>query len=164
VRDATPADFDAVLALNHESVHFLSPMDPQRLQMLHREACYHRVAKIGGRVCAFLLAMREGSRYDSPNYRWFAAAYPRFLYIDRIVVGQPAQGHGLGRVFYDDLFAFARGIGAPLVACEIDSDPPNPVSQRFHERLGFREVGRQAVAGGSKTVSLQVTTQLQPRT
>ena len=157
LRDATAEDFDAVLALNHESVRFLSPMDGERLAMLHREACYHRVALLQGQVVAFLLAFREGSSYDSPNYRWFAQAYPRFLYVDRVVVSNAAQGRGLGQRFYEDLFAHARAIQAPLVACEIDHDPPNPVSQRFHQRFGFEEVGRQAVAGGRKTVSLQIT-------
>jgi len=43
----------------------------------------------------------------------------------------------------------------PVVTCEYDVDPPNPGSERFHTRFGFREVGRQVVAGGKKSVSLQ---------
>jgi predicted GNAT superfamily acetyltransferase len=41
------------------------------------------------------------------------------------------------------------------VTAEIDIEPPNPVSLKFHERFGFKEVGKQAVAGGKKIVSLQ---------
>ena len=71
-RDATPDDFPAILALNAESVHFLSPLDAPRLQRLHAQAAYHRIVTAGGGVAAFLLAFREGADYDSPNYRWFA--------------------------------------------------------------------------------------------
>lgn len=156
LRDAVPADFAAILRLNAESVHFLSPLTPERLQALHDEAAYHRVAvDADGAVQAFVLAFREGCRYDSINYRWFAARYERFLYIDRVVVSASQQGRGIGPLLYADLFAFARQGDAGCVTCEIDSDPPNPVSQRFHARWGFREVGTQAVAGGAKRVSLQ---------
>jgi hypothetical protein len=156
LRDATPADFPAILALNQASVEVLSPLDGPRLAGLHAEAASHRVVEAGGRVVAFLLAFREGAGYDSVNYRWFAARYPRFLYVDRVVVDAAARGRGLGARLYDDLEALARAQGVDLLACEIDVAPPNPASTRFHARRGFREVGRQAVQGGTKEVSLQV--------
>ena len=154
-RDATPADFPAILALNEESVHFLSPLTPARLASLHDESAYHRVVEIDGAVVAFLLAFREGAAYDSVNYRWFAQRHARFLYIDRAVVAGAFQGRGLGARLYADLFDFARASGAARVTCEFDLDPPNEVSRRFHVRHGFAEVGTQVVAGGKKTVSLQ---------
>ncbi len=137
-------------------MHFLSPLTHERLAWLHGMASYRRVAVDGaGAVAAFLLAFCEGAAYDSPNYRWFAQAYARFLYIDRVVVAANRQGHGIGLRLYADLFAFARESGVPRVTCEIDSDPPNEVSRRFHLRYGFAEVGTQRVAGGQKAVSLQ---------
>jgi predicted GNAT superfamily acetyltransferase len=156
IRDATAEDFPRILALNAASVHFLSPLDAARLAELHAEAAYHRVAAIDGRVRAFLLAFRQGCRYDSPNYRWFAAAYERFLYIDRIVVDDACRGHRIGKRLYADLFDFARAAQMPCVTCEFDTDPPNEASRRFHAGYGFREVGAQRVAGGRKAVSLQM--------
>lgn len=157
IRDAVPADFAQILALNEAHVHFLSPLDAPRLDLLHGQAAYHRVSDDGsGAVGAFLLALREGQAYDSLNYRWFASRYPRFLYIDRIVIATGQQGRGLGRALYDDLLAFARASDVPLVSCEIDEDPPNPVSMRFHQLRGFREVGSQLVGARRKRVSLQV--------
>jgi uncharacterized protein len=161
LRDAAPGDFDAILRLNEESVRFLSPLVADRLAYLHREAAYHRVFVDGDRAVAFLLALHEGSAYDSPNYRWFAARYDRFLYVDRIVVANSHHRRGIGDRLYADLFDFARRSGAPCVTCEIDIEPPNDVSRRFHERHGFEEVGTQSVAGGTKRVSLQVATLLQ---
>ena len=155
LRDAEPGDFNQILLLNQESVHFLSPLTAQRLALLHGLATCHRVAEHDGRVGAFLLAFAQGSDYDSPNYQWFAQRYERFLYVDRIVVDAAFQGQGIAARLYQDLFALARSAGLPRITLEIDSDPPNPVSARFHARYGFAEVGTQRVAGGAKQVSLQ---------
>lgn len=153
IRDVRSDDFPDVLALNAESVHFLSALDAARLAHLHAQSCYHRGVERDGRVAAFLLAFAAGADYDSVNYRWFAGRYPRFVYVDRIVVGAALRGQGAGKRLYDDLIEFARSRGAPAVVCEFDVEPPNPVSRAFHERYGFREVGTQVAKG--KTVSLQ---------
>lgn len=157
IRDAQPSDHPDILALNEESVRFLSPLSPALLQSLHRSAAYFRVVEHarGGRVAAFLLALREGAPYGSPNYRWFAARYPRFLYIDRIVVAAAHQGAGLGQRLYQDILGSDQARSAERLACEFDVEPPNQRSARFHAGFGFREVGSQQVAGGTKRVSLQ---------
>jgi predicted GNAT superfamily acetyltransferase len=155
IRDAAPDDFPAILALNAESVHFLSPLDAARLERLHAQAAYHRVVECDGSVAAFLLAFREGADYDSPNYRWFVGHFGGFLYIDRVVVATAIQGQGLGAKLYDDIIAFAVASGVAQLTCEFDLDPPNPASARFHARYGFREVGRQWIGGWKKQVSLQ---------
>ncbi len=155
IRQTSPADFPRILALNAEFVRFLSPLMPERLVDLDRQAELSLVVEHEGAVAAFLLAFREGAGYDSINYRWFGQRYPSFLYIDRIVIDAAMHGKGLGAALYQHVFAHARAIDAPWVTCEIDCDPPNPVSDRFHARLGFHEVGRQPVPGG-KQVSLQV--------
>jgi predicted GNAT superfamily acetyltransferase len=155
IRDAVPADFEQILAMNEEFVRFLSPMNVERLSLLHDEAAYHRVIETNDGVCAFLLAFREDASYDSVNYRWFEDHFPRFLYIDRVVVSQTAQGRGIGRLLYDDLIACAARTGISPITCEFDVDPPNPHSQRFHEAFGFREVGSHHVGVANKRVSLQ---------
>lgn len=155
IRPAGVDDFAAILALNAESVQFLSPLAAPRLQHLHAQAAYHRVVEVDGVVSAFLLAFRERADYDSPNYRWFAQRYAQFLYIDRVVVSAAQQGRGFGALLYEDLFAFARASDIRQVTCEFDLAPPNPNSARFHARFGFREVGTQWLGGGKKQVSLQ---------
>src|SRR5579862_5914074 len=37
---------------------------------------------------AFLIALAERAPADAPNYRWFAARFERFVYIDRVVVAE----------------------------------------------------------------------------
>ena len=151
LRDATPADFPAILELNQAFVSVLSPLDHAHLARLHAQAARHRVIEQDGRVEAFLLVLREGADYDSPNFRWFAQRHARFLYVDRVVVAGTIQARGAGSTLYRDLLAMAVEQGVPLIACEFDLEPPNPASARFHAKLGFREVGRQALDGGRRT-------------
>ncbi len=154
IRNALPQDAEAILALNADSVHLLSPMDAARLAHLQQEAVWHQVVELDGKVVGFVLAFREGADYDSLNYQWFAARYPQFLYIDRIVIGEDVRGLGVGGLLYERVLAFAQETGAPLLTCEYDVDPPNPVSEKFHHGFGFEEVGRQRLPNG-KSVSLQ---------
>ncbi len=156
VRDANAADLERIVALNAMFVAETSAMDLARLQQLHALAFHHRVAMIDGEVAGFLLAMRDGAAYANDNFEWFAARYPRFVYVDRIVVAAAAAGTGIGRRLYDDLFDRARQLGIGVVACEYNLEPPNPVSKAFHDKFGFSEVGKQHTAGGTKLVSLQI--------
>ncbi len=155
IRPAEPRDFSAILALNAAWVHFTSPLDEAALVELHRQAAYHRVAEVAGSLVGFLLAVGPGQPYESPNYRWFAARTEDFLYIDRVVVSGEHQGRGVGRALYDDVIAWARRHGVGRLVCEVNAEPPNPVSDAFHARFGFVEVGTQWVAGGTKRVSLR---------
>ena len=155
IRQATREDFGEILRMNQESVHFLSPMDLEKLEHLDQESDYHKVVVVDGKVGAFCLAFREGANYDSVNYQWFSREFDQFLYVDRVVVDIAMQGHGLGELLYNDVFQHAADSPVPRVTAEIDFQPPNPVSLKFHEKFGFREVGRQEVYGGEKVVSLQ---------
>ena len=75
-------------------MHFLSPLDWSRLEQLDAQRAYHRVVERDGEVVAFLIALREGTDYDSPNYTWFCEHDRHFLYIDRVVVSASAPGQG----------------------------------------------------------------------
>ncbi len=155
IRDACADDFGAIVALNEREVQQTSAMDLQRLHELARMSCYLKVAETDGRVAAFLLAMREGAPYQNDNYGWFGARFPQFLYVDRIVVGADFAGLKIGSRLYEDLFSTRARNGIKAITCEYNIEPPNPASQRFHEKFGFKELGRQWVAGGTKLVSLQ---------
>jgi uncharacterized protein len=155
VRDCAEADYASMLRLNLESEHFLSPLSLPQLRALHAKAWYCRVIGEERQVQGFLLVLKEGADYDSVNFRWFAARYSEFLYIDRVVIDAAARGRRLGVKLYEDLFDCARAAGCNRVTCEFDVDPPNEASRRFHERFGFHEVGSQPLASGKKTVSLQ---------
>ena len=105
-------------------------------------------------MIAFALLMTPGVDYDSENYRYFERRGTDFLYVDRIVVADSARNRGLGAELYRAVFDAARAEGRVEVTCEVNVDPPNPGSLRFHGRLGFTEVGRQVTKGGSVAVAL----------
>ena len=162
IRKANPADSLSVLALNLESERYLSPLSGARLKGLAMKSEAYWVVEQEAQVSAFLLAFREGVDYDSVNYNWFAERYSKFLYIDRIVVAHTAQAMGLGSKLYQAIFAHARATAVPIVVCEFDLIPKNPVSAGFHSRFGFGEVGKQVTANGGKLVSLQLANIIQP--
>ena len=149
IQPLDPAQVSCVLALNNEHAEELSWLDEARLAELVGRAF---LARRIGCVDAFLLAFDQDADYDSPNFLWFRPRYPRFVYVDRIVVAPSARGRGHARRLYDDLFQHALRRGHERVVCEVNREPPNPASDAFHATLGFTEVGRAAIHGGSKTV------------
>lgn len=155
IRDAAPTDYQRIVALNLAEVASTSAMDVARLAALHGLSCYHKVVCVDIEVSGFLLAMRSGARYENENFQWFAGKYSDFIYVDRIVVAVAAQGLRLGTLLYDDLFRYARNGAIPLVTCEYNIVPANEPSRLFHDKFGFKEQGRQWLAGGLKQVSLQ---------
>lgn len=155
IRDTVRSDFESILALNDAEVRQTSEMDRSRLAELVHLSTYCKVATVEGQVAAFLIVLRDGLRYDNDNYRWFSSRVQRFLYVDRIVVGSQFSGRGLGRALYSALFEFARSQGVGTVVCEYNLIPPNPASRAFHNRFGFKELGSQWLANGTKQVSLQ---------
>jgi predicted GNAT superfamily acetyltransferase len=168
IRPLEAADLDRVLELNQANVPEVGSIDRARLEFLVAESVIALVATAaddgddnGGRryrdtVVGFCLVLGEGSAYDSVNYRWFVDRYTDFAYLDRVAIDEAARGRGLGRALYDEVDRRMQAIeGADRLALEINVDPPNEPSLRFHERLGFVEVGQQDTPYGIR-VSMQL--------
>jgi len=153
IRDVREHDLDAVLALNNTAGRSILAIDAAQLRFFFDHADYFRVAEIDGELAGFLIAMRPGSDYESPNYRWFSARYPQFLYIDRIVIANAFRRHGLGRIFYCDVTSYAE-VRVPLLACEVFLEPRDDVVVLFHGTYGFQEVGQQRMGEDGPQVSL----------
>lgn len=139
----------AILKLNNLHAQELSWLEPERLSHLLDNAAH---ALSIGDAEAFLISFDQNADYDSPNFLWFRENYPRFIYVDRVVVSEAVRGRGHARRLYEHLFDLALKAGHDTIVCEVNSDPPNPASDAFHDRLGFREVGEATIHGGSKTV------------
>lgn len=140
---------EAILALNNSHAEELSWLERERLQDLVAQAFYARRI---GHLDAFLIALDQDGKYDSPNFLWFRSRYARFVYVDRIVVAASARGMGCARRLYADLFDRAGEAGHDRIVCEVNQQPPNPASDAFHAALGFVEVGSANIHSGSKTV------------
>lgn len=157
LRELTPADLPRLVELNNRNVPAVSPSDAAGMAAL-LAATETTVAVVAdddpATVLGFALLMRAGADYDSENYRWFEGRGTDFFYVDRIVVADEAQNAGVGRALYAAIFAGARERGLAEVTCEVNVEPPNPGSMRFHERLGFVEVGRQSTKNDTIVVAL----------
>jgi uncharacterized protein len=139
----------SLLALNNAHASELSWLAPSGLASLVAQAW---LALRIGEVDAFMLVLDESAGYDSPNFGWFRARYPRFLYVDRVVVASHARGRGLARQLSAALITAAAQAGHARIVCEVNVSPPNPASDAFHAALGFVEIGQARIHGGAKTV------------
>jgi uncharacterized protein len=151
LREATHADWPALLAMNAASVRELSPLDEQRLRYILALAHRSLVVERAGEVAAFALAIAPGADYDSRNYGWFGERYERFLYLDRIAVSASRRRQGIGAQLYDAMEQAA----APFerMVCDVNIEPPNEASLAFHAFRGYVQVGR-LEHGAAKTVAL----------
>lgn len=146
--DSEPALRDSLLTLNNRSAVETSWLEPERFE--HMVASAFAALHVSD-AKALLITFDHSGDYDSPNFLWFRERFARFVYIDRIVVDDAARGLGLARKLYEQLFDLARAAGHDLIACEVNSQPPNPGSDAFHAAMGFIEAGSASPAPG-KTV------------
>lgn len=153
IRPFQPDDLPAVLALNNACVPDVNELDEQGVLRLVDMTDAALVAEVDGAFAGFCWVMGPGLAYESLNYVWFSERYDQFVYLDRIAVHPQFRRYGVGSAFYTEL---QRMFGAtrPVLLCEVNLRPRNETSLRFHERVGFREVGQQDTDGGEKTVSL----------
>jgi uncharacterized protein len=112
------------------------------------------VVELDGAVVGIFVGLAEGSEYASPNYRWFAARHDRFAYVDRIALEPVAQGIGIADEVYERFEMWAAATGRPVVCAEVNVEPPNPRSMRFHERRGFATVAEVAPYGTDERVAM----------
>jgi predicted GNAT superfamily acetyltransferase len=150
IDDLSLLDATVILSLNNEHARETSALDQASLTALLDMAFYARGVDRG--ATAFLIALDQNAPYENANFAWFKATGKRFVYIDRIIVSSAARGRGTGRLLYDDLFAMAKQAGQYRVVCEVNIEPPNPVSEVFHVAMGFDAVGQATIHNGAKTV------------
>lgn len=139
------ADRAEVITLNERHQHLTAPMDPDRLDYL-AEVGVVEVLRQQGRFAGFVVTVAGGADYDGSNFGWFRERYESFDYLDRIVVHEDFRRQGLGRLTYDLLEA-RTAARAPVLALEVNSDPPNPVSMAFHAGRGYEQVGEREFDG-----------------
>jgi predicted GNAT superfamily acetyltransferase len=107
--------------------------------------CLHALAidNEHGEVCAFCITFAPDAPDAGVNHQWFADRFESFVYLDRIAIDPTYQNLGLGVLLYQSveqqMIASAQH---SLLCCEVNLEPPNPGSLRFHHRIGFTEVGQ----------------------
>jgi uncharacterized protein len=139
----------ALLRVNNASARETSLLTSERFDRMIGSA---RIATFIEPGQAFLLAFDQADDYNGIHFNWFRSRYERFLYVDRVVVAEQERGRGMGRLLYADLFTRAEELGHNRIVCEVNKQPSNPGSDRFHAAQGFYEVGQATFDEGAKTV------------
>jgi predicted GNAT superfamily acetyltransferase len=145
--DVSLADLPALRELNNAHAAALSWQEEDQFAALIGMACF---AQTTGQADALLIALDQDAPYDNANFAWLSARFDRFVYIDRVVVADDAQGRGLAGALYQALKQQAQAQGQVRLVCEINLEPPNPGSVAFHTRQGFQQVGEATLANGKR--------------
>jgi len=151
--DVCPDDLDEVLRLNDDAVPHVSRIDSTQMEWFASNAQYFRVARQQGKLAGFLIGLRPGLPYASPNYRWFSENYSDFGYVDRVAVAATARRMGVASHLYQDFAEFLPR-EVDVMTCEVNIRPANESSMRYHEQQGFVRVATQQTEGGKKEVAL----------
>ena len=152
IENVRKSDLLELLELNESEVPHVGRIDIERMHWFAENADYFRVVRLDEHIVGFLIGLRPGSDYQSPNYRWFCEHHDDFAYCDRIAVAQSARGMGIASLLYTD-FAQQMPDSVKFLTCEVNILPPNEGSMLFHQRIGFRQVGTMSNEAGDKQVA-----------
>ena len=155
IRPCTQDDVDALVAINNSGYPAVPMATAGEMLGLLSMCSLALIAQDeDGVPLGFVMAMDPGLNYASENYVFFESRFSNHLYIDRIVLSDESRGLGLGSTLYQHVFDRARADGRERVTCEVNLEPPNPGSLRFHRRWGFEDVDTQPTKGGQVVVQL----------
>lgn len=150
LRPLAGADHPALLRLNAANWPAVYPLGADLLAGLCGFGGHHLVAvDAAGAVLGYVLTFSSASAYDDTEIRELRGRLTEpFLYICQVVVAPEHRGRGMARAFYDAAAVAARREGLRFLACDVNTDPPNPGSAAFHRQLGFTEIGRGTASNG----------------
>ena len=112
----------------------------QHLKQLIEFSSYNLLVLKEDEIVGFIICMREGTAYESENYKFFTQRLKKFLYVDRVAIDEQHRRAGLGQAIYEDIFAQAISDSLPI-ALEVNTQPVNQPSLNFHEKMGFDRIG-----------------------
>ena len=150
VRNIEIADLARVLEINNANTPGVSELTTSELET-DIENCLHALAidNEHSEVCAFCITFAPDAPHAGANHQWFAERFESFVYLDRIAIDSTHQNFGLGALLYQTVEQrMLDSAEHSLLCCEVNLEPPNPGSLRFHKRIGFAEVGQHSPQQG----------------
>lgn len=142
IRSFQEGDAEQVLALNATNVPDVGEMNAEKLSGFELWAPFFEVVEVDDKIVGLLVGLTEGLPYASPNYTWFAERYEKFAYVDRIAIDENERGAGWGPAMYRTFESWAQESGRTVLCAEVNTEPPNPRSLRFHDLFGFDMVAQ----------------------
>ena len=157
VRNIVSTDVTRVLEINNANTPGVSELTMSELET-DLKNCLHALAidNEHGEVCAFCITFAPDAPDAGANHQWFADRFKSFVYLDRIAIDSTHQNLGLGALLYQTVEQrMLDSAEHSLLCCEVNLEPPNPGSLRFHKRIGFSECGVETTAPGYVVTYLQ---------
>jgi predicted GNAT superfamily acetyltransferase len=149
VRQLGAGDFDAVLRINRQGSPNVARFDEAELRRLVALADVAWVAEDGPRVAGYLLAMSNSARYDGEEFQFFRTHLDQpFLYVDQAAVDPEARRARVASQMYELLVRWGQERNIDVLCCEVNMEPENPVSMRFHAQAGFGKLRELATSDG----------------
>jgi len=151
VRAYQHSDLAHLHRINQDNAPAVGSVSDAELAAVIGQSRWTLVIEQAAEIAGFVVCLVEGADYGSLNYGWVSQRYPAFAYVDRIAIDAAHRSRGLGKVLYT---ALEESIGdqRPMIALEVNEQPPNPGSMRFHRAIGYQDIGRRASDDGAKAV------------
>jgi predicted GNAT superfamily acetyltransferase len=140
IRVLSQTDVPSMWAINEQGLPGTGQVSEQEVSDLLKLSTLSIGAFREDELLGFVLCLSPDVDYGSLNYAWFKNKYDEFIYVDRIAVSLDHRDKGIGSKLYGKVIAYSQEKEVPIAA-EVNLNPPNPGSMRFHNRFGFEEVG-----------------------
>ena len=140
IRSLSQNDVPSIWAINEQGLPGTGQVSEQEVSDLLKLSTLSIGAFREEELLGFVICLSPGTDYKSLNYAWFDNKYTDFIYVDRIAVSLTQRNGGIGSKLYGEVITFSQENAAPIAA-EVNLNPPNPGSMRFHHRFEFEEVG-----------------------
>ena len=133
-------DVEAMWTINEQGLPGTGQVSRQELRDLLTLSTLPVGAFQEEEMLGFVICLPPKTAYGSLNYAWFNHHYESFIYVDRIAVSDEHRNAGIGSILYNHVISYSQEHDVPIAA-EVNREPPNPGSMRFHLRFDFEEVG-----------------------
>ena len=148
-------DLSIIKVINDEAVPAVNAIAEKEFIWFHKNSIYFKKVILDETLAGFLLVLPMNIPYKSLNYNWFSVRYNNFAYIDRIAVKKEFKSSGIGTLLYTDLEkSLPKEI--KMIACEYNIKPLNMISENFHQKMAYKNVGTQLTENNTKKVCLMV--------
>lgn len=134
------SDIDAMWSINEQGLPGTGKVSKEEIGKLLQFSSLSVGAYSQGQLIGFVICLPPKTAYGSLNYAWFNRNYDSFVYVDRIAVSLEHRNKGIGSALYNHVVSYSQEHQVPIAA-EVNQEPPNPGSMRFHHRFSFVEVG-----------------------
>ena len=148
-------DLSIIRVINDEAIPAVNSVSVEEFVWFHKNSIYFKKVMLNETLAGFLLVLPMNMPYKSLNYRWFSDRYNNFAYIDRIAIKEEFKSSGIGTLLYTDLEK-SLPKETKVIAYEYNIKPLNVISENFHQKMAYKNVGTQLTENNTKQVSLMV--------